>query len=193
VTESSAARVETTAPTSTMAEAAAKAARSALPRRRTDATRQRSIGAPHGSRQSPTDKKRASRARTRFARSAIHKKRGKVKLSPAVAPPPRQKRAGLAVSLEGSQFSRALLLRPLLDVPGRALARRVVDEAAERRLVDEVRRPLEERDHRHFVRKHLADLLDQREALVVVQLTVGLLEPLGDVAVAVLRVVGRIP
>src|SRR5215831_4049208 len=48
--------------------------------------------------------------------------------------------------------ARALLLAPPLRVPGRPLARRVVDEAADRRLVDEVRRPLEERDHRHVVR-----------------------------------------
>src|SRR4051812_39174193 len=42
--------------------------------------------------------------------------------------------------------SRSLLLAPLLGVPGRALTARVVDHAADRRLVDEVRRSLEQRD-----------------------------------------------
>src|SRR6478672_9478281 len=110
------------------------------------------------------------------------------------ASPALGNRAGLVVSLsEGRGVTGLLLLAPLLGVPARSLARRVVDETADRRLVDEVGRPLEERDHRHVVRHLLSDLLDQRETLRLVELTVGLPEPPRDGPVAVLRVVGCVP
>src|SRR3954453_12813262 len=106
---------------------------------------------------------------------------------------PSAERAGLDVLSEGRVVRASLFLRPLLDVPGRALARRVVDEAADRRLVDEVGRPLEQRDHRDVGRHLLPDPLDQSEPLAVGQRGVGLCDPPGDTPVAVLTVVGRIP
>src|SRR5215213_10552176 len=85
----------------------------------------------------------------------------------------------------------SLTLRPGLCVEARALARRVVHEATDVGLVDQVRGPLEQRDHWHLGAEGLADTLDQGKTLVVVQLVRRPLQLLRDRPVAVLRVVAR--
>src|SRR3954469_5376793 len=84
---------------------------------------------------------------------------------------------------------RPLPLRPVLRVERGALATCVVDETLDRGLVDEVRRALVERDHGRVGSELLASLRDQCQPLLRIELLVRSGQPLGDVPVAVLRVV----
>src|SRR5262245_24936181 len=101
----------------------------------------------------------------------------------------RDRASAAAVGLRPTSDRLACGDGPLLDVPGRALVRRVDDGSGHLLVVDQEARPDEHRDGRHVVDHECLRLVQQVRPLLRIRRELRLLQHRGDLLVAVVHVV----